>query len=125
MIMRVIICADGTACWRSAATRCDVFVDCRQQHGIAMSGITKPHNWGTWWAMDGSDCKDSLTSLNRGTAFHPPPLSMLDMECNALDDAAGLSRQVSAVQDHFLYNLPDGRPVRFECYLTGAHVMCF
>jgi hypothetical protein len=59
----VIICADGTSRWRSTVTRCDVFVDCRQEPGFFCSGVSKPHRWGTWWALDGNDTKDTLTTL--------------------------------------------------------------
>lgn len=61
--VKVLICPDGTARWKSTATRCDVFVDCRQQPGVLFSGASSPWRWGTWWALDGNDTKDTLTSL--------------------------------------------------------------
>jgi hypothetical protein len=61
--VKVIICPDGTSRWRASASRCDVFVDCRQKLGFVMHGIGKPSRWGTWWAIDGNDTKDVLLSL--------------------------------------------------------------
>lgn len=69
LIVHVIICEDGTDCWRSSATRCDVFVDCRVVQGVAMNGVTKPGNWSTWWALDGCDSKEMLLNLDLNTSF--------------------------------------------------------
>ena len=55
----------ATQRWRASITRCDVFVDCRHQPGVAMSGVAQPARWGTWWAMDGSDTRDALAALAR------------------------------------------------------------
>ena len=40
---------------------------------------------------------------------------------NVFDAAANLSRQITDLQDKFLYHTPSGVPVRFECMLTGNH----
>ena len=61
--VKVLICADGTSRWRSNATRCDVFVDCRQRSDVLLSGASSPSRWGTWWALDGNDTRDTLTTL--------------------------------------------------------------
>ena len=36
------------------------------------------------------------------------------------DEIANLNQQVANLQRSFIYNTPDGKPVQFECYLTGA-----
>lgn len=41
--------------------------------------------------------------------------------CNVFDEAAGLSSQVSSLEDTFSYTMLDGTPIRFQCLLTGGH----
>ena len=47
---------DATPFWKTSATRCDIYLDCRQR--LASAGT--PSNWSTWWIMDGSDDADCL-----------------------------------------------------------------
>ena len=51
----------------------------------------------------------------------PPSKMVVPEKCFEEDDAAKLSAQVASLQDSFVYNCPDGRPVKFECFLTASH----
>lgn len=63
--LKLIICADATPMWKTSATRCDVFLDCRRTKWggnvlplpirATTGACGRPANWSTWWIMDGSD----------------------------------------------------------------------
>ena len=90
-------------------TRGDVFVDCRSTVGVAHAGVADPRRWGTWFAMDGGDTADTLTSS----------ASLLGRAGTGGDVCAALNRQVEEVQSGYWFTGPDGRGVRFRCFLTG------
>lgn len=62
-LFRVRASTPETQRWRASVTRCDVFVDCRQERDVAMAGVARPSRWSTWWALDGGDSRDVLTAL--------------------------------------------------------------
>ena len=64
----VVIAFDATQRWRSSVTRADVFVDCEQAPGQAFAGVGDTTRWASWWALDGPDTADSLSSLRQGSA---------------------------------------------------------
>ena len=47
---------DATPIWQTSATRCDVYLDCRQE----LSSCGTPSNWSTWWILDGADDADCV-----------------------------------------------------------------
>ena len=96
--------------WRSAVTRCDVFVDTSGK----WAGVGEPGRWGAWWALDGGDTSAVVRELTLTVFSSKPQLEA--------DNVANLNRQVEEVQGSW-YHGRDGRPVRFRCHLTGALVV--
>lgn len=49
----------------SQSTRCDVFVDCKQDADpeVAFNNAHRPSSWGSWWCFDGTDDPDKLHKL--------------------------------------------------------------
>ena len=91
----MLVCADATPLWRAAATRCDVFVGV-WPGGLASAG--NPHNWVTWWVMDGSDDRGRLC---------------------AMDAEAGLNAHIEHLQSNCNVPLEDGTVLGYEVGLTG------
>ena len=91
----VLVWADATPLWRAAATRCDVFV------GVWSAGLASaenPHNWVTWWVMDGSDDRGRLC---------------------AMDAEARLNAQIEHLQSSCNVPLEDSRVLGYEVGMTG------
>ena len=91
----MLVCAETTPLWRAAATRCDVFVGVRLG-GPASAG--NPHNWVTWWLMDGSEDCGRLC---------------------AMDAEAVLNTQIEHLWSNCNVPLEEGTVVGYEVGMTG------